>query len=194
MQRTHVMTMGLLFCLARSAYSAEVSGQTMLAARGAASGAVVSLEGSMKSTPMTHVIVDQRDKTFTPHVSVVTVGSTMQFPNNDTVFHNVFACFKAKKFDLGMYPHGASKTVTFDKPGIVSLLCNIHSDMSAYVVVVDTPYFAVTDRQGRFQLHSVPPGNYTLHAWHESGAVLTQNITVLERNQPLALSLSRKAR
>ena len=88
---------------------------------------------------------------FLPHVSVVTAGTLVHFPNDDTVFHNVFAYFQAKKFDLGMYPRGATKSVTFDKPGLVVLLCNVHSDMSAYIMVVDTPYYAVTDKRGQYR-------------------------------------------
>jgi hypothetical protein len=136
-------------------------------------------------------MVDQRNKMFIPHVSVVTQGTTVQFPNDDTVFHNVFAYFQAKKFDLGMYPHGASKSVHFDKAGLVVLQCNIHSDMSAYIMVVDTPYYAVTDAQGRFHIANVPDGTYTLHAWHESGAALTQAFVVKSGMADVHLALSR---
>jgi plastocyanin len=117
---------------------------------GGAREAVIYLEGGQKAVPLPHAMVDQRNKTFVPHVSVVTVGTTVRFPNDDTVFHNVFAYFQAKRFDLGIYPRGASKSETFDKPGLVALLCNIHSNMSAYIVVVDTPYYAVSDSSGRF--------------------------------------------
>jgi plastocyanin len=150
------------------------------------------LEGEKKAAPMAKAVVDQRDKMFQPHVSVVTRGTTVQFPNNDTVFHNVFAYFNAKKFDLGMYPRGATKRVTFDKPGLVALLCNVHSEMSAYIVVVDTPYYAITDKQGHFRIQNVAPGSYTLHAWHESGATLTQTVTVKAEDSALKLTLARK--
>jgi plastocyanin len=169
-----------------------VSGQVALAGKGAAREAVVTLEGEKKAAPMAKAVVDQRDKTFLPHVSVVTRGTTVQFPNNDTVFHNVFAYFNAKKFDLGMYPRGATKRVTFDKPGLVALLCNVHSEMSAYIVVVDTPYYAVTDRQGHFRIQNVAPGTYSLRVWHESGASLTQPLTVKAEDTPLNLTLARK--
>lgn len=177
-----------------SVQAAEVSGKATLANKGAARQAVIYLEGHRKSTPMTKVIIDQRDKVFIPHVTVVTVGTTVEFPNNDTVFHNVFAYFQAKKFDLGMYPRGASKCVTFDKPGLVALLCNVHSEMSAYIMVVDTPYFAVTDAQGNFRIRDVPPGTYTLRAWHESGAELKQTVTVKADGGPLNLVLSRSGK
>ena len=185
-------------CLAVSAggayraASATIEGRVLMPNKGAAREAVVTLEGEQKSTPLAKAVVDQRDKTFQPHVSVIPRGTTIYFPNNDTVFHNVFAYFEAKKFDLGMYPRGASKSVKFDKTGVVALLCNVHSDMSAYIVIVDTPFYAVTDKQGRFQLHDVPPGAYTLRVWHESGTQWTQPLQVTGSPAPLTLSLARK--
>ncbi len=173
------------------ARAAGLTGRVTLP-HGAAREAVVYLEGSVPAPPLPHAVVDQRDKMFLPHVLVVTRGTTVRFPNDDTIFHNVFAYFQAKKFDLGMYPRGATKSITFDKTGLVVLLCNVHSDMSAYIMVVDTPYYAVTDAQGRFRMPNVPPGTYTLHGWHESGAVLTQTITVGDKPAPLALALVRK--
>lgn len=177
-----------------SAQAAEVSGKAVLANKGAARQAVIYLEGNKRSTPMAKFVIDQRDKVFIPHVSVVTVGTTVEFPNNDTVFHNVFAYFQVKKFDLGMYPRGASKRVTFDKPGLVALLCNVHSEMSAYIMVVDTPYYAVTDKQGNFRIRDVPPGTYTLRAWHESGVELKQTVTIKADSAPLNLVLSRSGK
>ena len=160
---------------------------------GTARGAVVYLTGNGATPPpMTNASVDQRDKTFTPHVSVVTRGTTVRFPNDDSVFHNVFAYFQAKKFDLGMYPRGTSKKVTFDKTGLVIILCNVHSYMSAYIMVVDTPYYAVSDGAGHFRLPNVPPGTYTLHGWHESGTALTQTVTVGTGPLALSLALARK--
>ena len=168
-----------------------VTGKVSLT-RGAAREAVVYLEGGAKAPPLAHAMVDQRDKMFEPHVLVVTRGTTVRFPNDDTIFHNVFAYFQAKKFDLGMYPRGATKSITFDKAGLVVLLCNVHSDMSAYIMVVDTPYYAVTDAQGRFRMPNVPPGVYTLHAWHESGAEQTRAVTVGAHTAPIVLTLARK--
>jgi plastocyanin len=191
--RHSVMGWLMVVCgLSTASAGVDVTGQVTLAGKGAAREAVVYLEGGKSSAPMTKAVVDQRDKLFQPHVSVVTVGTTVQFPNNDTVFHNVFAYFHAKKFDLGMYPRGATRSVTFDKKGLVSILCNIHSDMSAYVLVVDTPYYAVTDKQGRFTLRDVPPGTYTLRGWHESGAVLSQSLTVKAGDTAVTLTLAKK--
>jgi plastocyanin len=172
--------------------TAVVQGTAQLDGKRVAQEAVVYLEGDKKSSPMAKAVVDQRNKTFIPHVSVVTVGTAVQFPNNDKVFHNVFAYFHAKKFDLGMYPRGATKTVSFDRKGLVALLCNVHSEMSAYIMVVDTPYFAVTDKQGKFSIKDVPAGTYKLQVWHESGAVLSQTLVVKPDGPGLSLNLKRK--
>jgi len=161
-------------------YSAfgSVAGQVHLSRGRDAGNAVVFLEGAEHSKPMANAIVDQRDRRFIPHVSVVTVGTQVKFPNNDTVFHNVFAEFDAKKFDLGMYPRGATKTQTFNKSGLVALFCSVHSEMSAYVMVVDTPYFTVADSGGHFSIANVPVGQYTVKVWHESGEKDSFPITV----------------
>ena len=189
MLKRFIVAAAALLSLGLSAGAAEMSGQVLLPGKRPAGDAVVYLEGGLKAAPMAKATVDQRDKTFVPHVSVVTLGTTVRFPNNDSVFHNVFAYFQAKKFDLGMYPRGASKKVTFDKTGVVSIMCNVHSDMSAYIMVVDTPYFAVTDKNGRFRIPNVPPGTYTLHGWHESGATVTQTVTA---RPGLSLTLARR--
>ena len=160
------------------AYAADVTGTVQLPNKKVAGSAVVYLEGSKKATPLSKYVIDQREKMFSPHVSVITTGTSVEFPNNDNVFHNVFAYFNAKKFDLGMYPRGKSKTEKFDKAGVVALFCNVHSEMSAYIVVVDTPYYAIADKKGKFAVKDVPPGTYTMHTWHESGAVSEQKITV----------------
>ena len=111
------------------------------------------------------VVLDQRNLDFQPHVLAVRVGTKVTFPNNDRVFHNVFSFRDGKVFDLGMYPVGASKDVTFDRPGLSRIFCNIHPNMSAYVVSVDTPYFAVSDKSGAFTIAAVPPAPYRYHAW-----------------------------
>jgi plastocyanin len=178
-------------CSAMSCDASEVSGAITLGGKRPAAMAVVWLSGSHKASPLTNAVIDQRHKAFIPHVAVVTAGTTVQFPNNDSVFHNVFAYYDAKKFDLGMYPRGATRSVTFDKQGIVALLCNVHSEMGAYIVVVDTPFYVVCDRDGRYVLHDIPPGQYTAHVWHEGGETATQSVRVSD-NLTLNLPASRK--
>lgn len=188
----------LLLCcgMTLTAHAAEdgndVSGHITLANGKNAKWVAVWLQGSAKGVPLKKAQIDQRDKTFLPHVLVVTTGTKVEFPNNDVVFHNVFAYFEAKRFDLGMYPRGSSRSEIFPKPGIVSVLCNVHPQMSAYVVVVDTPYFATTTPNGDFSINHVPPGNYQLHAWHESGLRTTKQITVAAGSPPVALVLDKR--
>ena len=124
--------------------------------------------------------MDQRDQTFVPHVLAVTVGTTVDFPNSDVTFHNVFSLSKTKTFDLGRYSRGKSKAVRFDRPGVVQVFCDIHSHMSAYILVFAHRYFAVTDQAGAFTIAGVPPGSYTLAVWHEGEVRDTRTVTVPE--------------
>ena len=152
--------------------------------------AVVWLEGKEKPNAG-HAIVDQRHQMFSPHIQVVPVGSKVDFPNNDDVFHNVYAEFQAKRFDLGVYPRGKSKQVTFDKAGVVTVVCNVHSPRSAYIVVVDTPFFAKTDGKGRFSIPNVPNHSFTVHVWHESGRSAVKKLDVVTANSTIQLPISR---
>jgi plastocyanin len=111
----------------------------------------------------------QQHKRFEPHVLAVLAGSTVGFPNLDPFFHNVFSMFDGKRFDLGLYEAGASHSVTFDRAGVCYIFCNVHPEMSGVVVVLDTPYYAVTNRRGEFTIADVPAGRYTLSIWHERG-------------------------
>ena len=137
--------------------------------------AVVWLEAPFARPPATgaaapRVVLDQRNLSFIPHVLVVRVGTKVDFPNNDRVFHNVFSFRDGKRFDLGMYPVGARRQVMFDQPGLSRIFCNIHPNMAAYVLVVDSPYFARTDESGAFTIAAVPAGTYTYHAWRPGAA------------------------
>ncbi|MBI3910483.1 MAG: methylamine utilization protein [Armatimonadetes bacterium] len=131
-----------------------------------------------KVAPRQRVVLDQRNLTFYPHVLAVSVGTTVDFPNSDRVFHNVFSFHDGRRFDLGLYPVGTSRKVKFDRPGLSKIFCNIHPNMAAYVMVVDTPYFAVSGRKGDFTLPSVPAGTYTYHAWRPGGATLSGSIVI----------------
>jgi hypothetical protein len=115
-----------------------------------------------------HAVLAQKNKAFEPHMLVVTRGSSVEFPNHDPWFHNVFSLFDGKRFDLGLYEAGSSRTVRFDREGISFIFCNIHPEMSAVVVVLGTPYFAKTNKNGEFAIGGVPPGSYMLHVWNEN--------------------------
>ena len=117
-------------------------------------------------------VLDQRNLTFLPRVLVVRVGTVVEFPNNDRVFHNVFSFRDGRVFDLGMYPVGAVRVVRFDRPGLSRIFCNIHPQMAAYVLSVDTPYFAATDETGTFTIAGVPAGTYMYWAWRPGGPTL----------------------
>ena len=126
-------------------------------------------------SPM-RAVIRQHDETFTPRVVAVTVGSEVDFPNDDPIYHNVFSLSRAKNFNLGRYPRGETRRVRFDKPGVVKVFCEIHSHMSATVMVFDHPWFAVPDEAGRFQLPPVPPGDHQITAWHERLGDTTVNV------------------
>ena len=111
----------------------------------------------------------QKNKTFQPHLTVVPIGSVVDFPNHDPFFHNVFSLFDGKRFDLGLYEAGVTNSVRFDHSGISFLFCNIHPDMSAIVVAVNTPYYGVSDRLGNVAIKNVVDGKYELHVWYERG-------------------------
>jgi plastocyanin len=127
-----------------------------------------------------HPRMDQRDEQFEPRVLAITVGSTVDFPNSDTKFHNVFSLSRANSFDLGRYPPGKTGAFRFDKPGIVRVFCDIHSHMNGYIFVFGHPYFAVTDSDGRYIIPRVPAGTYTLVVWSELGTAAAKKITVTD--------------
>jgi plastocyanin len=137
--------------------------------------AVVWLDapGAPRTVSAKRVVLDQRDLAFSPHVLAVRVGTTVDFPNDDRVFHNVFSFRDGKVFNLGLYPVGTSRPVTFDRAGLSRIFCNIHPNMAAYVMAVDTPYFAVSRRDGTFTIADAPPRTYTFHAWRPGGPELS---------------------
>lgn len=127
-----------------------------------------SREGLPALTPPPgHFRMEQRNKSFHPHLLVIPLGSTVEFPNLDPFFHNVFSQFNGKRFDLGLYESGSTKTVHFDHEGASYIFCNIHSQMAALVVTVTTPYSLVTSDSGTAEFHDVLPGDYILHVWRE---------------------------
>ena len=135
------------------------------------SGAVVWLEPLVNSVspalPSRPAQMIQKNKMFTPHVLAVPLGGSVSFPNLDPIFHNAFSNFNGQIFDVGLYKPGSSRTVVFKRAGIVRVFCNIHPQMSAVVVALETPYFAQTAPDGGFQIEHLPPGRYKLRLWHE---------------------------
>jgi len=121
----------------------------------------------------------QKNKTFVPHLLVVPVGSEVEFPNKDPFFHNVFSLFEGKRFDLGLYESGTTRSRRFDRPGISYLFCNIHPEMSAVIVVLDSPYYATSNQLGQVEIPNVPAGLYTLHVWREGSS--SNSLKSLER-------------
>jgi plastocyanin len=110
----------------------------------------------------------QKDKSFQPSLVVVPVGGRVEFPNHDPFFHNVFSLFDGKRFDLGLYESGSTEFVRFDKPGISYIFCNIHAQMSAVVIALNTPYYALSNSHGEISIHGVAPGRYLIHVFHAS--------------------------
>jgi plastocyanin len=145
--------------------------------------AVVYLESAQLARgnyapPSRHPLLDQRNLRFRPRVLPILVGTTVDFPNHDALFHNVFSYSQPKEFDLGRYPKGDSKSVTFDKPGIVNVYCDIHAHMKAVILVLEHPYFASPDEQGNYAIANVPDGAYTLKFWLDDQLADERRVTV----------------
>lgn len=136
-------------------------------------------EPMAKLVPKQPLVLVQHHKSFEPHLLVVPVGAVVQFPNRDPFFHNVFSLFEGKRFDLGLYEAGTTRNVSFDRPGISFIFCNIHAEMSAIVVALDTPYYGISNRKGEVVISRVPPGQYTLKTWAETA--LPENLNALTR-------------
>ena len=152
------------------------------------------------------IVMDQRDLEFRPHVLPILVGSTVDFPNNDKVDHNVFSMSRTKKFNFGSYKPGENHSVIFDKPGIVELRCDVHAEMAAYILVMKNPYFAVTNKQGRFEIpdsgqlkqtglagvKDLAAGKYLVKTWHEKLKTQKQAVVVPENGDvTIQLDLTR---
>jgi plastocyanin len=122
---------------------------------------------SLQAPPPGGARLVQKNKTFEPHILVVPVGSVVEFPNRDPFFHNVFSMFEGKRFDLGLYEAGTSRIVHFDRPGVSYIFCNIHPEMSAVVITVTTPLYAISNPAGQLSIANVPYGKYLMHIWSE---------------------------
>jgi plastocyanin len=179
--------------------SGSVSGRVQLLKGGRprpdASNAVVWIEGPRREGGLRSTLaMTQESKRFTPRVIVVPRQGTVEFPNNDPVYHNVFSVSGANRFDLGLYRSGASKSRSFAEPGLVRVYCNIHPQMVGFVMVVDSDFAAVTDRSGNFRFEGVPAGSWTLHAWHEEGTETRMPLVVPGAGEaPLTVSIDTTA-
>jgi plastocyanin len=165
--------------------SGDISGDVSILRDGSKkqdrSNAVVYLRGGPASPADSSSSVQrvyQRDKQFSPSVVVAPLGSTVEFPNQDKIFHNVFSLSSAARFDLGLYKSGTSKSIKAKKLGVIDVFCNIHPQMAAKILVLDTKYYAITEADGRFKIRGVPPGNYELVVWQPKGKESTRAITI----------------
>jgi plastocyanin len=165
----------------------KVTGRAVVSGRPAADVVVWLDAPGAPRAPETRLVIEQRNMQFTPRVMAARVGSTIELPNNDRVFHNVFSFNHGKPFDLGLYPTGATKRITLDRPAVNRLYCNIHPHMAAYIVAVDTPYFATTNKAGAFTIPGVPAGEYTYHAWRSGGETRVGTAMVGENAPPLEI-------
>lgn len=184
--------------LADHAMAGDVRGKVAVQGLRSAGNIVVyvdAISGKKFDPPTQHVTIDQRQMAFVPKVTVVLQGTTVDFLNSDSVAHNVYwpsiSGNKKLAHNLGTWPKGERKSFQFNDPGAASLLCNVHPEMSGTVVVVATPYFAVTDRDGAFEIKNVPPGTYTLKTWSEDGKVTTQSVTVAAGSTDVELTVKK---
>lgn len=177
----------------------SISGRVTLLKGGAprpdASNAVVWIEGPTGAAGTGRTVkMSQESKRFAPRVLVVPRQGTVEFPNNDPIFHNVFSVSGGNRFDLGLYRSGATKSRSFSEPGLVRVYCNIHPQMVGFLLVVDSGFAAITDRSGAFRFEGVPAGSWTLKAWHEEGAETSIPLPVpLAGNAPLTVSIDTSA-
>ncbi len=177
-----------------------VKGTIAIAGKPAAD-VVVSIEGvpqdqskAQLSGGKAKAVIDQKDLKFSPRVLAVVVGTTVDFPNNDKTFHNVFSNSDAKKFDLGLYPSGQSRSVTFDKAGVVKILCNAHPHMEAYIVVKNHPYFIVPDSRGNYSLNGIPLGKYRVEVWHPQLGTKTVPVELVREGEVMAVDVDLKGK
>ncbi len=185
---TRIVAMGVAVAVAVTApvTAGEIVGKVKARGVKDSGNAVVYIDkipGKSFSAPKEHAKMDQKNLAFVPHVLPILAGTTVDFVNSDDVLHNVFSPDKcADKFNLGSWPKGQSKSFTFKEPGCAStLLCNVHPEMEGYVLVVETPYYAVSAKDGSYTIKDVPPGKYTLKIWHEKLKAQETSVEVPEK-------------
>jgi plastocyanin len=185
--KNNVLTLAIVTGFSLAATAGTISGQVS----GVAGPSVVyvdTISGKTFPASTQHPVIDQKGLVFQPHVTAAQVGTTVDFLNSDSVAHNVFWTSiggnKKLGHNLGTWPKGERKSFKFDTPGAVPILCNVHPEMSAYLMVVPTPYFATSDQAGNYKIENIPDGSYTLTAWHEGAK---------NQSKPVALSGDAKA-
>jgi plastocyanin len=181
MKRNILILIAVVMGFSLAASAGTISGQVS----GVAGQSVIyvdTISGKTFPAPTQHPVIDQKGLVFQPHVSAAQVGTTVDFLNSDSVAHNVFWTSiggnKKLKHNMGTWPKGERKSFKFDTPGAVPILCNVHPEMSAYLVVVPTPYFAVSDQTGTYRVENVPDGSYTVIAWHEGAKNQSKPVSV----------------
>ncbi|PYX38302.1 MAG: hypothetical protein DMG74_17140 [Acidobacteria bacterium] len=181
MKRTFLIIITVIMSLRVAANAGTISGSVS----GVAGESVVYVDtapGKTFPAPTQHAVVDQRGLLFQPHITVVQMGSTVDFQNSDKVAHNVFwtniGGNKKLGHNLGTWPQGEKRSFKFDTPGAVPVLCNVHPEMSAYIVVAPTPYFTETDKSGEYKIENVPDGSYKVTAWHEGAKNQSKPVSV----------------
>lgn len=181
MKRNLVGIMVVVMALSLAASAGTISGKVS-GVNGESVVYVEAIAGKTFPAPTEKPVIDQKGLMFQPHLVAVQQGTTVEFLNSDKVAHNVFwtAIGGNKKLthNLGTWPQGEKKSFKFDNPGEVPLLCNVHPEMSAYIVVVPTPYFATTDKSGNYKIENVPDGSYNVTAWHEGAKKSSKPVTV----------------
>jgi plastocyanin len=180
-----VFTFTTIFIVTSTAQAGDLKGKVTASGMKSAKNIAVYIDtipGKTFEAPAKHVVMDQKHLEFVPHVLVVLKGTTVDFLNSDATLHNVFwpdiGGNKKLAHNLGTWPQGQRKSFTFNDVGAASLLCNVHPEMSGYLVVVPTPYFATTDNNGDFEIKDVPPGKYTLKTWSEEGKPASQSVDI----------------
>lgn len=192
------------FWLAAQALGAEVGSGiikgTITVAGKPTTDAVVSLEGvsaetakaQISSTQPKKAVIDQKGMKFIPHVLPVLVGTTVEFPNHDTSWHNVYSKGGANDFDLGLYPPGKTRSTTFNKPGMARILCNAHPTMEAFIVVKEHPFFSSADQSGNYRLDGVPLGKYRIQVWHPQLGTSEAGVEVVRAGEVLDVNFDLK--
>jgi plastocyanin len=181
MKRDPILVLAVVLGLTLAGFAGDISGK-IAGGKGKSVVWVEAPAGKTYPAPSAKLVMDQKGLVFSPHVMVVQQGATVDFLNSDKVQHNVYwpsiSGNKKLTHNLGTWPQGEKRGFKFDNPGVVTLLCNVHPEMSAYIIVSPTPYFAETDNDGEYKLTNVPAGDYKLTAWHEGMKQQTKDVKV----------------